>query len=132
MQRFGKAASAVIYLALVAAYAALSGDRHIDPDEGVAIAIAAVNGVGVYLIPLAPRYRWGKTAVNVLLGVLQVLATVILGGVDSSEWILLMLTGAQLIAGTALPATSDNGISSRPLSDETPPSGPAPGVADIA
>ncbi len=124
MERFGKAIAAVVYLALVVAYAALTDDNHIGPDEGVAIAIAAVNAVGVYLIPLAPTARWTKAAVNVLLGVLQVLATVILGGLDNNEWILLVLTLASLLAGGVLPARSDNGVASnRPTvrADAGPP-----------
>jgi hypothetical protein len=123
LQRFGKAIAAVVYFLLVAAYAALSGDNHIDPDEGVAVAIAAVTAVGVYVIPLAPQMRWGKAAVAILLGVLQVLATVILGGLDGNEWILLGLTAASMVAGGVLPARSDNGVSSARVtgSDAGPP-----------
>ncbi len=123
MHKHGNAISAAVYLALVAAYAAMSGDSRIEPDEWVAIAIAFVNAVGVYLIPLSPGARWTKTAVNILLGVLQVLATVILGGLDSNEWILLGLTAANLIAGGTLTSTSDNGVSSARASrgDAGPP-----------
>lgn len=127
--RYGKAISAVVYLALVAAYTQLSGDQRIDPDEWVAVAVAAVQAVGVYLIPLAPGARWTKSAVNVLLGVLQVLAVAILGGVDGSEWILIALTAAQLIAGGVLPSRSDNGVSSARRDREA--TDPEPGVADV-
>ncbi len=127
LERYGKAASAVIYLGLVTAYAALSGDGRIEPDEWVAVAIAGTNGVLVFIIPLAPQYRWTKSAVNVVLGVLQVLATVILGGLDSGEWILLVLTGAQLLSGGLLPARSDNGVASgRPAG--RPDAGPPPAL----
>ncbi len=130
MQQYGKAISAVIYLGLVTAYAALSGDGRIEPDEWVNVSIAAVTAAGVYLIPLAPGARWTKQAVNLLLGVLQVLATVILGGLDSGEWMLLVLTAAQLAAGGLLPARSDNGVSSGRAAG--PPDRPAPGVTDVA
>lgn len=125
MSRYGKAISAVVYFALVAAYAALSGDNRVEPDEWVAVAIAGVNAVAVYVMPLAPGATWAKTAINVLLGVLQILATVILGGLDSNEWILLALTAANLIGGGALTSVSDNGISSKsptqPAADASPP-----------
>jgi len=129
MNRYGKAISAVAYFALVAAYAAISGDNRIEPDEAVAIAIAGVNAVAVYVMPLAPDARWAKTAINVLLGVLQVLATVILGGLDSNESILLALTAANLVGGGALTSVSDNGVSSK--SPVAPPASPEPGATDI-
>lgn len=125
--KYGKAISAVTYFVLVAAYAALSGDNRVDPDEWVAVAIAGVNAALVYVIPLAPQYRWPKTAVNVLLGVLQILATVILGGLDSGEWILLALTAANLIAGGALTSTSGNGVSSAGRTAGKP----EPGAEDV-
>jgi len=112
-QKYGKPLASVFFAALVAAYAYLSGDNHIDATEWVAVVIAFTNAVGVYLVPLAPQYRWGKTAVGVLLAVLQVLATLILGGLDSNEWILLLLTAGQALGVIASPAVSDNGIGSK-------------------
>lgn len=115
MQQYGKAIVAVITAALTVAYAALSGDQHIDAEEWVQIGIAAATAVGVYLVPLAPQYTWGKTAVAVVLGVLQALATVVLGGLDTSEWIVLALAAATALGVVAAPAVSGNGISSRPV-----------------
>ena len=113
-QRFGKALAAVAGAALTVAYGALSGDQHIDPEEAVQIAIAAATAIGVYLVPLAPQYRWGKTAVAAVLAVLQVLATVILGGLDSNEWIALLLAALTVLGVGAAPAVSDNGVASKP------------------
>jgi hypothetical protein len=113
LQKYGKPLTSVFFAALVVAYAKLSGDQHIDPAEWVAIAIAFTNAVGVYLVPLVPQYRWSKTGVGVLLAVLQVLATLILGGLDSNEWILLLLTAGQALGVIVAPAVSDNGISSK-------------------
>jgi hypothetical protein len=111
--KYGKALSAVVAAALTVAYGALSGDQHVDPDEGVQIAIAVATAAGVYLVPLAPQYRWGKTAVAVVLSVLQVLTTVILGGLDSNEWIALALAALTVLGVGFTPAASDNGISSK-------------------
>jgi peptidoglycan/LPS O-acetylase OafA/YrhL len=112
-KKYGKALAAVAGAVLTVAYGALSGDHHIDPDEAVQIAIAAATAVGVYLVPLTPRYRWGKTAIAVILAVLQVLATVILGGLDSNEWIALVLAALTAAGVGAAPAVSSNGVTSR-------------------
>lgn len=109
----GKAWASVVGAALVALYAVLSGDNHIDSDEWVQVSIAVTTAVSVYVVPLAPQYRWAKTAVAVILGVLQILTTVIVGGLETNEWIVLAL--AALTAGgvAVSPAVSDNGISSK-------------------
>ncbi|MDG4792025.1 hypothetical protein O7626_40125 [Micromonospora sp. WMMD1102] len=109
-QKYGKALAAVAGAALTIAYGALSGDQRIEPDEAVQIAIAAATAVGVYLVPLVPEYRWAKTAVAAVLAVLQVLATVILGGLDSNEWIALLLAALTVLGVGITPAVSDNGV----------------------
>ncbi|MFI7073547.1 hypothetical protein [Micromonospora sediminicola] len=111
--KYGKAIASTFFAALVAVYAASSGDNHIEPTEWVAVAIAFAGALGTFVVPLAPEYRWGKTAVNTLLAVLQVLATLILGGLDSNEWILLLLTAGQALGVVVAPAVSDNGVPSK-------------------
>ena len=117
LKKYGKALAAVVGAALTVAYGALSGDHHIDPDEAVQIAIAAASAIGVYVVPLTPQYRWGKTAIAVILAVLQVLTTVVLGGLDSNEWIALVLAALTAAGVGVAPAVSSNGVSNRP---ETP------------
>jgi hypothetical protein len=73
--KYGKAIAAVITAAVVVVFQARSGDHRVDPVEWVTVAIAAVSALGVYLVPLAPHARWAKTAVAVLLAVLQALTT---------------------------------------------------------
>lgn len=113
MQQYGKAVAAVLGAILVAAYAALGGDSRIDAEETVQISIAAATAVGVYLVPLAPQYRWVKTAVAVVLAVLQALATAVLGGLDAGEWIVLMLAGLTAAGVAVAPAVSGNGVGSK-------------------
>ena len=120
LSRYGKALVAVVGAALTVAYGALNGDRHVDSEEGVQIAIAAAAAVGVYFVPLAPQYRWGKTAVAAVLAVLQVLATVILGGLDHSEWIALVLAALTVVGVGAAPAVSDNGVAAGAVKAPTP------------
>ncbi|MFC6019786.1 hypothetical protein ACFP2T_26705 [Plantactinospora solaniradicis] len=112
IRKYGKALAAVAGAALTVAYGALSGDQRIEPDEAVQITIAAATAISVYLVPLTPQYRWAKTAVAVALSVLQVLATVILGGLDSNEWIALLLAALTVVGVGAAPAVSTNGTSS--------------------
>lgn len=119
LKKYGKAIVAVIGAALTVAYGALNGDQHIDPEEGVQIAIAGSTAVGVYLVPLVPEYRWAKTAVAAMLAVLQVLATVILGGLDQSEWIALVLAALTVLGVGVAPAVSDNGVGSSRTIDGT-------------
>ena len=106
MQHYGKSIVAVITAAIVAAYQALSGDQNIEAAEWVSIAIAAVTALGVYLVPLAPQAKWGKTAVAVALAVLQVLTTVILGGLGGDEILLLLITAAGAAGIWIAPAAS--------------------------
>lgn len=93
-RKYGKAWAAVLTAAVVAAYQALSGDQHIDPTEWVSIAIAGTTVVGVLVVPLSPAAKWAKTSVGVVLAVLQLLATVILGGIQADELLLLLITAA--------------------------------------
>ncbi|HEY0696491.1 MAG TPA: hypothetical protein VGD43_01630 [Micromonospora sp.] len=113
-RKYGKALASTFFAVLVVVYAMTSGDDHIDPVEWVAVAIAFTNAVGVYLVPLAPQLRYGKTVVGVALAVLQMLTTVILGGIDSNEWILLLLAAGQALGVSIAPATSGNGAANRP------------------
>ncbi|WDZ87175.1 hypothetical protein [Micromonospora cathayae] len=113
MEKYGKAIAAVVGAILVASYAALGGDNHIDAEETVQIAIAAATAIGVYLVPLAPQYRWAKTAIAVVLAVLQALTTTVLGGLDAGEWIVLVLAALTAAGVTFAPAVSGNGIASK-------------------
>jgi hypothetical protein len=117
MEKYGKAIAAVIGAILTAVYAAVSGDNRIEADEWISVAIAATIAIGVYLVPLDPRYRWGKTAVGVLLAVLQAATTLILGGLDSNEWILLVLAGLTAAGVVVAPAISNNGVAANAASD---------------
>ncbi|MBO4207606.1 hypothetical protein [Micromonospora echinofusca] len=133
MQKYGKAIASAVFFVLTAVYAMLSGDHRIDPEEWVAVAIAATNAIGVYLVPLTPQFGWSKTLVAGLLAALQVAATVILGGIDPDEWLLILLAVGQALGVGWAPAVSDNGVSSgvrrnnRSAAGGSTQSGPAEG-----
>lgn len=106
MQKYGKAIVAVLAAAAVALYQSYSGDRTIEPVEWVSIAIAFTTAVGVWLIPLAPQAKWSKTAVAVVLAVLQALTAVILDGLGPDEIVLLIITVAGALGVYIAPAVS--------------------------
>lgn len=110
---YGKALAAVVGAALIVVQTAV-GDGRIDAQEWVQIAIAAATAVGVYVVPLAPQYRWGKTAVAVVLAVLQVLTTVVLGGLDTQEVVTLLITALTAAGVAGMSAVSGDGTSSKP------------------
>ena len=105
-QTHGKAFLAAAYAVAVIVISAWSGDHHIDPDEGVAIAIAICTAALTYLVPLAPGARWIKTAVGAVLAGLQVAATVIVGGVDGNDGLLIAAAVAGALGITLAPAIS--------------------------
>jgi hypothetical protein len=113
LSKYGKAIAAVVFAVLTAAQVYLGGDNHIDSQEWVQLGIAGATAIGVYVIPLAEQYAWAKTAVAVLLSILQALATVVLGGLDTNEILVLVLAGLTAIGVGAAPAVSDNGVSAR-------------------
>jgi hypothetical protein len=108
IQRYGKPLAATV-LAAIITFKSVYGDNHVDPAEGVAIALSFANAGMVYLVPLFPGYRWLKTAVGVLIAALTALATVILSGLTTEEVILVVLAAAQAAGITVAPAVSTNG-----------------------
>ncbi len=104
---YGKALVAVLVAGVVVAYQALGGDGRIEPVEWVSIAIAVTTAIGVYLVPLAPRAKWTKTAVAGLLAVLQVVSSAVLeGGLTTDMILLAIITVAGAVGIYVAPATS--------------------------
>jgi hypothetical protein len=111
MSVHGKAIVAFLYAVAVAVLPQLTGDRQVDPAEGVAIAIAIVTAVATYLVPLAPNSPGVKTTVAALLAGLQVAATLILDGALDSNDILLIAAAFLGALGIAVaPAASKTGV----------------------
>jgi len=105
-QTYGKSIVAAVYAVAVVAVPFWSGDHHVDPSEGVAIGIALCTALLTYLVPLVPGARWAKTAVGAVLAGLQVATTVIVGGVDSNDWLLIAFAVASFLGIAAAPAVS--------------------------
>jgi hypothetical protein len=105
-ETYGKSITAAVYAVAIVAVPLLTGDNHVDPDEGVAIAIAACTAALTYLVPLAPGARWSKTAIGAVLAGLQIAATVIVGGVDGNDWLLIAAAVLGALGITLAPAIS--------------------------
>jgi hypothetical protein len=106
VERIGKAVVAVVVLVAITVFQQLSGDHRIDPMEWVQIATALATAAGVYLIPLAPQAPWTKTALAVVLSLLQIATTVVLGGWDFDEIVVTLITVAGALGIAVAPATS--------------------------
>lgn len=110
MENYGKSIMAAIYAVAVVAVPFFSGDKHVDPSEGVAIAIAICTAALTYLVPLAPSARWTKTAIGAVLAGLQVATTVIVGGIDGNDIMLIAFAVMSALGIYLAPAVSDNGM----------------------
>lgn len=103
---YGKALIAAAYAVATVVIGAFTGDRHIDAAEAVAIAIAVCTALLTYVVPLVPSAPWTKTAVGAALAGLQVAATVIVGGIDSNDWLLILAAIVSALGITLAPAIS--------------------------
>lgn len=103
---YGKSIVAFLYAVATVAVPLASGDHHIDPSEGVAIAIAACTAALTWLVPLVPSATWTKTAIGAVLAGLQVLTTVIVGGVDANDVLLIVFAVASFLGIAVAPAVS--------------------------
>ncbi len=108
---YGKSIVAALYAVAVVAVPFFSGDHHVDPSEGIAIAIAVCTAILTYIAPLVPTARWVKSAVGAVLAGLQVAATAIVGGVDGNDWMLIAAAAIGALGIAIAPATSANGVS---------------------
>lgn len=103
--RYGKAVTALVFAIVTTAHTAYS-DRAITQQEGVQIAIAFATTASVWLVPLV-GWPWMKTAVAALLAALNVLATVIIGGISSGDLVELLVAVLTVLSVGLSPAVSN-------------------------
>jgi uncharacterized membrane protein len=106
MTVYGKSIVAFLYAVAIVGVPLFTGDHHIDPSEGVAIAIAACTAALTFLVPLAPTAKWTKTAIGAVLAGLQVATTVIVGGVDGNDALLIAFAVLSALGIAVAPAAS--------------------------
>jgi hypothetical protein len=96
-EKYGKALVAFLFAVWTVVSPLWFGDHHIDPDEGIVIALAVVNNAVVWVVPLNPLFKGAKTIANALLASLAVAQTVIIGGIQPDEWPLIIGAGVAVL-----------------------------------
>lgn len=115
LQKFGKAAVAVLVAGLTVLSSAVS-DGQFTAGEGVQIAIAAATAFSVWFVPNLPSSGGVKTGVAVVLAVLNAATAYIVGGLDTGEVVNLVLAGLGVLLIGVAPASSDgDGLVPRPV-----------------
>jgi len=100
---YAKAAVAVLVTAVSALVVALGGDNAVDAVEWVNVAIAGVGAAAVFAAPNVPGSRYTKAVLAVLTAVLTLLTSFIVGGVDGSEWLQILVAAAGAVGVYAVP-----------------------------
>lgn len=94
---YWKSVVAVIIAVLSAVQASLFGDEVISNPEWVNIAIAGVTAAAVFAAPNVPGARYTKVVLAALGAALTVLASAILGGITTTEWVQIALAAVGVI-----------------------------------
>jgi len=110
MQTKGKAVIAFLYAVAIVAVPLFAGDHRPSPAEWVSIAIAAVTALSVYITPIIRQAPWTKSAVGAILAGLNILVTVIDGGITGHEYLTIAFAIMAALGITLAPAASDNGV----------------------
>lgn len=107
--RYGRAAAAFAILVVTAIQATLSDSAtagRITDGEGVQICVALVTATTVYVVPNVPAWPWLKTFLAITGGGLQVLAVLIVDGMDPADWTAVILGGATMVLVPLAPSKS--------------------------
>lgn len=105
--KYGKAIGGAAFAVYTVVVAKWTGDHHVDAAETTVIVSAVLGALLVYIVPMAPRWRWGKSAIGVGLAGLAALQTVIGGGVDLNEAYLVVGAIVAALGIPVLPAVSE-------------------------
>lgn len=104
-RQWGRAIAAAVTAGGVVLASALT-DGHVDPAEGVQIAIQTVSAVAVWLTPNLPGSTGIKTALAALLAMLNLAASLIIGGLTGAEVVNIVLAGVGVLAVAVAPSRS--------------------------
>jgi hypothetical protein len=112
-RRFGRAVVAVITAGGVLLASALT-DGQVDQGEALQIAIQVVTAASVWLAPNVPYSGGIKTALAVLLAVLNLATSVIVGGLTAAEVVNLVLAGIGALGVGVAPSVSRGELTAPP------------------
>lgn len=127
LEKYGKALLATLGAVAMSVYVVTTDDI-ITPLEWIVVSQSWLAAVAVYIVPLAPQYRWGKTAVGAMFAGSAALALAIPGGVDGHEWIGIIIAVGSAAGIAGMTSRSDNGISSKAYSPRGADAGPPPAL----
>lgn len=99
--KYAKALAAVL-VTILSALAAVLVDG-VSPTEWVTVAIAGVGAAGVFAAPNVPGAAYTKSILAALTAGLTILATAIVGGVDTTEWLQIIIGVAGAVGIYAVP-----------------------------
>lgn len=111
--KYAKPAISFLLAVAYLIYQKYSEDRHIDGIELALIITGFGNAVITYVVPLAPEYRWAKTAASAVVALGTGLAAVALSGYTNDELVTVLLGVAQFLGVAIAPAVSDNGVAAK-------------------
>lgn len=103
MKTYGKFLAMVVATVLTAVLAAMAGDNVVSATEWVNVAIAGVGAAAVFTAPNIPGAAFTKSVLAVLTAVLMVLASAIVGGVSTTEWMQIGLAALGAVGVYAAP-----------------------------
>jgi len=106
MTMYLKFFAAAVVTVLAAVAGALTGDGVISSVEWVNVAIMGVGALAVFAGPNVPGAAYTKAILAVLAAGLTVLVSAIIGGIDSVEWIQIILAAAGAVGVYAVPNTN--------------------------
>lgn len=100
---YAKLVMQVIVTIAAAIVAAMAGDNALDSVEWVNVAIIGAGAVAVVYTPNVPGAPVAKFVVSAIAAVLTVLASAIVGGIQSVEVIQMLIAGAGAVGVWAVP-----------------------------
>lgn len=104
--KYGKAIVAGTFAVYSVFVGLWSGDHHIDPAEGIIIALAVGNALLVYIVPITKSFSGVKSVVNALMAGLVVAQTQIAGGIDANDIMLIIGAVVATLGVVVAPAFS--------------------------
>jgi 2-keto-3-deoxy-6-phosphogluconate aldolase len=110
MNKYAKFIAIVLATVISGVTAALAGDSIVSPTEWVNIAILGVGALGVFAAPNVPGAAFTKSILAVLAAVLTVLASAIIGGISTTEWLQIGLAALGALGVYAIPNSDDPGV----------------------
>lgn len=105
--KYGKTIVAFLFTVYTVVQPLWFGDHHIDPDEGIIIALAVGNNLLVFIIPIFPGFKGAKTVITAILASLAVAQTVIADGFQPEDWPMIIGAGIAALGVFIAPAISN-------------------------